>query len=203
MEIRNSVFTNNFNQIFGGGAVEIATNGSAIVKNCTFAANVSDFRAGALSLQLSDGGTASVMNCRFLGNVAPEHGALGVSLDNAKVNVVGNVFSGNKAVEGGGGAIAIFGHGETLFDRNLVSQNTSFQQGGGLFTSQFTSLKISNSRFLDNTSNLSGFLNSGGGAISIGGDESVGSTAQIINSCLLYTSPSPRDRQKSRMPSSA
>ena len=25
----------------------------------------------------------------------------------------------------------------------------------------------------------------------------------VINSCLLYTSPSPRDRQKSRMPSSA
>ena len=24
-----------------------------------------------------------------------------------------------------------------------------------------------------------------------------------VNSCLLYTSPSPRDRQKSRMPSSA
>ena len=24
-----------------------------------------------------------------------------------------------------------------------------------------------------------------------------------LNSCLLYTSPSPRDRQKSRMPSSA
>ena len=26
---------------------------------------------------------------------------------------------------------------------------------------------------------------------------------QRVNSCLLYTSPSPRDRQKSRMPSSA
>ena len=26
---------------------------------------------------------------------------------------------------------------------------------------------------------------------------------QLIKSCLLYTSPSPRDRQKSRMPSSA
>ena len=25
----------------------------------------------------------------------------------------------------------------------------------------------------------------------------------MINTCLLYTSPSPRDRQKSRMPSSA
>ena len=25
----------------------------------------------------------------------------------------------------------------------------------------------------------------------------------VVNSCLLYTSPSPRDRQKARMPSSA
>ena len=29
------------------------------------------------------------------------------------------------------------------------------------------------------------------------------SDATIVNACLLYTSPSPRDRQKSRMPSSA
>ena len=27
--------------------------------------------------------------------------------------------------------------------------------------------------------------------------------AKKVNPCLLYTSPSPRDRQKSRMPSSA
>ena len=27
--------------------------------------------------------------------------------------------------------------------------------------------------------------------------------SELIRSCLLYTSPSPRDRQKSRMPSSA
>ena len=27
--------------------------------------------------------------------------------------------------------------------------------------------------------------------------------SRILNTCLLYTSPSPRDRQKSRMPSSA
>ena len=31
----------------------------------------------------------------------------------------------------------------------------------------------------------------------------VGGNEQIIKGCLLYTSPSPRDRQKSRMPSSA
>ena len=34
-------------------------------------------------------------------------------------------------------------------------------------------------------------------------DESVDIAQQLSRSCLLYTSPSPRDRQKSRMPSSA
>ena len=31
----------------------------------------------------------------------------------------------------------------------------------------------------------------------------VAASAHDVHSCLLYTSPSPRDRQKSRMPSSA
>ena len=36
-------------------------------------------------------------------------------------------------------------------------------------------------------------------------DHDLGDTAmnEYYNNCLLYTSPSPRDRQKSRMPSSA
>ena len=34
-------------------------------------------------------------------------------------------------------------------------------------------------------------------------DERLDKIAAIAKSCLLYTSPSPRDRQKSRMPSSA
>ena len=29
------------------------------------------------------------------------------------------------------------------------------------------------------------------------------STEEIVNTCLLYTSPSPRDTERSRMPSSA
>ena len=37
---------------------------------------------------------------------------------------------------------------------------------------------------------------------SISGTFSAGNSVQVIT-CLLYTSPSPRDRQKSRMPSSA
>ena len=33
--------------------------------------------------------------------------------------------------------------------------------------------------------------------------DAIGYTHHIFRACLLYTSPSPRDRQKSRMPSSA
>ena len=42
----------------------------------------------------------------------------------------------------------------------------------------------------------------GGGNFFRGVSESAKNMAQA-NACLLYTSPSPRDRQKSRMPSSA
>ena len=37
----------------------------------------------------------------------------------------------------------------------------------------------------------------------IGDIEGIRSKLPYLKSCLLYTSPSPRDRQKSRMPSSA
>ena len=59
----------------------------------------------------------------------------------------------------------------------------------------------------------------GAGSTDVMGDKSVAATAtpnttskyrgargldpDLINDCLLYTSPSPRDREKSRMPSSA
>ena len=41
------------------------------------------------------------------------------------------------------------------------------------------------------------------GCIEIEDRKLTGKTFQVYLNCLLYTSPSPRDRQKSRMPSSA
>ena len=38
---------------------------------------------------------------------------------------------------------------------------------------------------------------------SVGAQGATGPTGPTGSTCLLYTSPSPRDRQKSRMPSSA
>ena len=43
------------------------------------------------------------------------------------------------------------------------------------------------------------FVNHAGELLALG----EGAIPLSINTCLLYTSPSPRDRQKSRMPSSA
>ena len=48
-----------------------------------------------------------------------------------------------------------------------------------------------------------GFVNKSGIQISEVDDINVSSTPPHNSFCLLYTSPSPRDRQKSRMPSSA
>ena len=39
--------------------------------------------------------------------------------------------------------------------------------------------------------------------LELGGETVIGQPSMKILGCLLYTSPSPRDRQKSRMPSSA
>ena len=48
------------------------------------------------------------------------------------------------------------------------------------------------------------FAPTGASAIDLVGEPYPDSTHEIcMNACLLYTSPSPRDRQKSRMPSSA
>ena len=45
----------------------------------------------------------------------------------------------------------------------------------------------------------------GGGLVMVGGEisEIANISTDDIKTCLLYTSPSPRDREKSRMPSSA
>ena len=50
---------------------------------------------------------------------------------------------------------------------------------------------------------VAGFFRDLGGGINAATDAVAGAVETVVNTCLLYTSPSPRDRQKSRMPSSA
>ena len=42
-----------------------------------------------------------------------------------------------------------------------------------------------------------------GAGIGLANDQYVSAGAEVVNSVLLYTSPSPRDRTRQRMPSSA
>ena len=189
VDIRDSVFVKNRNGAFGGGAVDISVDGSIVLKNCLFAGNVSGTRGGALSISSAESNVVRVEKCQFYNNRAPEHGALSLSLASGTAIIAGNEFIANEA-ERAGGAAAIFG-GSVTFDRNLVSQNRSFEQGGGLIVGQFSSLTISHSQFLKNTSQLSGSLGGGGGAISIGGNELPGSTALIVD-CLFDGNTSTR-----------
>ena len=50
---------------------------------------------------------------------------------------------------------------------------------------------------------ISGCINACGHHLHLFGRGVAGGVADALQACLLYTSPSPRDRQKSRMPSSA
>ena len=90
--------------------------------------------------------------------------------------------------------------GERVFD--VVNESATFQYltvtggststfGAGIRVGGGTSAIIDNVVVTDNHS-----LDSGGGISNAG-------TLTVTNSCLLYTSPSPRDRTRSRMPSSA
>ena len=64
-------------------------------------------------------------------------------------------------------------------------------------------IKITEEQY--NTLLNEGFFDRLGAKVSAGTKQikAVGSNIKNIVTCLLYTSPSPRDRQKSRMPSSA
>ena len=85
-----------------------------------------------------------------------------------------------------------------------INVSNSLSAGAGNRTDQFNAMSFQNSGYTiqDNTRSAVLELNS---TLSknLFNNLIVSYDKQIENSCLLYTSPSPRDRQKSRMPSSA
>ena len=88
--------------------------------------------------------------------------------------------------------------------------STSFEfytSSSGTTTPKFTIGSSGDVRITTNGKFLQGIRNTGNAAIDMIGFVSGTDTLQIkggtSGACLLYTSPSPRDRQKSRMPSSA
>ena len=94
----------------------------------------------------------------------------------------------------------------------MTDYNSEFKKMGEDFGKKDLSIKKSSS--LSDVTSTTGFVPSSGGDSSITPKTKItGALApapdeplpapKYDDTCLLYTSPSPRDRQKSRMPSSA
>ena len=86
---------------------------------------------------------------------------------------------------------------ETITPTTTAKQPSSFKKGD----SPLKTVRVTNGLYDLELSNKSGGSFSKYQLFNYTDHE--GRLVSLINTCLLYTSPSPRDRQKSRMPSSA
>ena len=127
-------------------------------------------------------------------------GLAGVGFGNSRSNFAGNPFAGSfnpgftgRSLIGTGVGAGLGGViGSNLAGSGVQEEGTAI----GAVLGGLAGYAIANRGANQNTA---GFNNFGGQ----GGFIPSGFNGGGLNSCLLYTSPSPRDRQKSRMPSSA
>ena len=113
-------------------------------------------------------------------------------LDSFQIDAIKAINSGNSVV-----LTAPTGSGKTIIGEFAIYRGLS-HESRVFYTTPLKAL--SNQKFRD-------FINQFGDS-KVGlltGDISInrGAPILVMTTCLLYTSPSPRDRQKSRMPSSA
>ena len=92
---------------------------------------------------------------------------------------------------GSGGGVMVEYSASTTFDHVIITNNAGIN-GGGIFVDHNSNVILTNCTITQNTARDAG-----------SGISNYNSSVTLNNTCLLYTSPSPRDRQKSRMPSSA
>ena len=142
--------------------------------------------APALSLEQATRG-GGLMRRLVLRELAPlDQGRLRLFLPEG-----GHVAFGNPAAEGPGAMIQV--KDENTFRRIVMSADIGLTEGyiEGEWDSPDLAAVIG--FFLENIARTPNVSGSGRKALALG----------ALRICLLYTSPSPRDRQKSRMPSSA
>lgn len=157
--ITNCVFVHNSAE-FEGGALLLA-NGSPLIENCTFIENeVSGHdwpdRGGAIMGFYT--GEALITGNRFESNRAGNGGALYLLFEWIPPLVNGNVFTGNVAEAGNGGALWIGGSVGLTLEDDLFESNRASGYGGGLFfDSSYSSELVSNgNRFFGNQAGMGG-----------------------------------------------
>ena len=111
--------------------------------------------------------------------------------------------TGGNATDGGGILIA---NASPLVVRNVVRDNRAASRGSGIYVSGNSVARIYNNLVAYNRTTSGdphGIQVSGADPVIVNNTVVRTDSNGLFVSCLLYTSPSPRDRTRSRMPSSA
>ena len=184
MTIENVLFTNNEATTDGGAIITTGVDTMTLI-NVTLDNNrsLSTTNGSGGAIFIRNAATLIMEDCRVTNNSAV-FSAGGISSTvpggEAKLFMDRCVVSGNQSPNGGGGMV-IFG--DTVSIVNSLITGNQADSGAGLYFGGTTHVSISNSTVANNN------------AVVTGNPQN--------NNCLLYTSPSPRDRTRSRMPSSA
>ena len=200
------------------GAIDITgaviIDGDSVSGGITIDASASDLTpgfedgAGSRVFNVDDGNAAVeiVVQMRNLtitgGDVTGDGGAI---LSSEDLQLFDSTVSGSSATGDGGG---ISSSGQLLIEDTTFVNNVAAGNGGGLSTAapdqdvQLDDVTFSSNVAIGNGGGLFASLSGLQGTSSLVIDDSAFSNNES-DTCLLYTSPSPRDKRQSRMPSSA
>ena len=185
----------------GTSNVSISGSGANVTVSVAGVGNVAVFSSNNLTISgnllpagnvlKNIGSATNAFNDLFLANGTIYLGNASISANATSIIMTNE--SGQQTVLTGSGTVTPYGN----------SNVSAYLAGGTNSANIITTANISGNYILGNGSFLTGVASSYGNAEVSNYLASGTDTANIITTCLLYTSPSPRDRQKSRMPSSA
>ena len=180
--------------------------------------NLFKFKATALAISCFYGGVAGALLTTTFGGVEPGTFNLLYSILFIAIVIIGGAGTvgmtlngefydtGSATYQVASGTIDVDRGADGTTEFGISNAGLSFT-GGNVSLANGTNLSISTGNgavsvpgIRANSSETVGISSTGNISIGTGG---IGSANQINNVCLLYTSPSPRDRTRSRMPASA
>lgn len=150
-----------------GGAISLwgdnVFNTSVSISGVTFYNNSAVLYGGALFLNLPSQVDVELSNVSFENNSAPNGGAILVNSGTLKFSG-SNTFTGNKATNGGGGAVYL-NNGEAEFSGTTFSGNSATSSGGAIYRTSSAKFSFSGCNTITDNSAASG----GGLAVSSNG----------------------------------
>lgn len=116
-----------------GGALAGAFDGDATISKSTFAGNVAG-NGGAIGASMeSPDAMFRIQSCVFHGNVADTAGGIGFELvADAQLSIEKSTISNNTSFNDGGGLFVI-GEGQVLIQKSTIARNAAMGGGGGVF----------------------------------------------------------------------